>query len=83
MRGRGEGGKQTVELTTPGICLALAFSEQLCAHGDVHGLLFGVCTNEKRTVVTDRDSREVTHTTIDVQVASRTPDTCMLASTLD
>ena len=32
----------TVELTTPGVCLALAFAEQLSSDGDVHGLLFGV-----------------------------------------
>jgi len=42
MAGRRE---RTVELTTPGVCLALAFAEQLSSHGDVHGLLFGVWKN--------------------------------------
>ena len=41
-RDRGRGASHTVELTTPGVCLARAFAEQLSAHGDVHGLIFGV-----------------------------------------
>jgi hypothetical protein len=44
MRDR-EGPAHTVELATPGVCLAQAFSEQLAAHGDVHGLLFGVISD--------------------------------------
>jgi hypothetical protein len=33
-----------------------------------------VCTTEKHTVITDRDSKEVTHTSIDVQVGEGTMD---------
>ncbi len=32
------------ECATSGVCLALAFAEQLASFGDVHGLLFGVLT---------------------------------------
>ena len=91
------------ECATSGVCLALAFAEQLASFGDVHGLLFGVrpalapvlcppaarrrltCScrgstsapapqvekEETRTVITDTGSKEVIHTTIDIQVHLR------------
>jgi hypothetical protein len=31
-----------IALTTSGVCIALAFAEQLSSFGDTHGLLFGV-----------------------------------------
>eukprot|EP00961_Rhodomonas_salina_P039863 535962-Rhodomonas_salina.1 len=59
---------KTLRLTTPGVSLALCFSEQLVSGGDVYGLLFGAVTHDVTTAVTDSGSKEVTKICIDVQI---------------
>ena len=60
-----------VELRAPGVSLALAFAEQLAAHGDVHGLLFGHDADQTRTIITDTGSQQHKCTVVDVQVFSQ------------